>query len=148
MQRFITVFPTKLCRLYLSPMKCIISLSKLFHAARPHKSKFFPAKVLHYMAIKSLYILQHKSSYLYNIPQCLYYTYYPQFFNRTLHTYQMCSSDGMTYSSRKNTIQHWLIIYLHIIAVTQRSQTISVQCMGSWIDYQSRSTTKINVYFF
>ena len=31
-QRFIEVFPTKLCPLYLSPMKFIINLSKSFHA--------------------------------------------------------------------------------------------------------------------
>ena len=31
-QRFIKIFPTELCHLYLSPMKCIISqLSKSFH---------------------------------------------------------------------------------------------------------------------
>ena len=55
-QRFIKVFSTKLFPLYLSPMKPVINLSKLFHVGLI--SKFFPAKVVCYMVIKSsLHIL-------------------------------------------------------------------------------------------
>ena len=44
-QRFIKVFPTELCHLYLSPMKCIISLelSKSFHTG--HISRMFPQQI-------------------------------------------------------------------------------------------------------
>ena len=57
-QAFINIFPTELYHLYLSPMKCIVSLqlSKSFHTGLI--SKFSSAEELHYKAIKSpLHIL-------------------------------------------------------------------------------------------
>ena len=128
MQRFITVFPTKLRHLYLSSMRCIImiSLSKPFHAglinqcfSQPKFCTIWQSNLLRTsFSIRTvIYII-----YL----NVFYYTYYPQLFNGTLHTYQVCSYDGMTYSSTKITSQHWLIIYHHIIAVTQPNYFCSV----------------------
>ena len=51
---------TKLCPLYIFLMKPIFNLSKSFYVGLIHKSKLFPAKVLHHMVIKfPLDILKH-----------------------------------------------------------------------------------------
>ena len=68
-QQFIKVFTTKVCPIYLSPIKPTINLSKSFHAG--FISQSFPAKVLHYMVIKSLLFLEYKNSYTQNILPCL-----------------------------------------------------------------------------
>ena len=85
--RFIKVFPTELCHLYLSPMKCIITLqlSQSFHTGLISRS--FPQPKFCTIRQSNIRI----------VLQWLYYTYY----NRALHTYQVCSYDSMTYSSRK-----------------------------------------------
>ena len=108
--RFIKVFPTELCHLYLSPMKCIITLqlSKSFHTGLISRSfpqpKFCTIRQSNLLCISCGIRIVTYITYLnvYN-----YYTYY----NRTLHTYQVCSYDSMTYSSRKVALANYLSLY-------------------------------------
>ena len=98
--RFIKVFPTELCHLYLSPMKCIITLqlSKSFHTGLISRSfpqpKFCTIRQSNLLCIScSIRIV----TYITYLNVYIIATYY----NRTLYTYQVCSYDSMTYSSRK-----------------------------------------------
>ena len=101
-QRFIKIFPTELCHLYLSPMKCIISLqsSKSFHTGLISRSfpqpKFCTIRQSNLLCTSCSIRIVTYITYL----NVYYYTYY----NRTLNTYQVCSYDSMTMtcSSRKS----------------------------------------------
>ena len=109
MQRFITGFPTKLCHLYLSPMRCIvmISLSKSFHAGLISQSFSQPNFCTIWQSNLLCTSCNIRTVIYVTYLNVFYYTYYRQLVNRTLHIYQVCSYEGMTYSSRKN---HYLAL--------------------------------------
>ena len=97
-QRFIKVFPTELCHLYLFPMKCIISLqlSKSFHTGLISRS--FPQPK--FCTIRQSNLLCTSCSI-----RVVTYITYLNVYNILEHfTPIKCVYDGMTYSSRKSNL--------------------------------------------
>ena len=136
MQRLITVFPTKLCHLYLSPMRYIImiSLSMSLHAGLISQSFSQPNFCTIWQSNLLCTPCSTRTVIYITYLNVFYYTYYPQLFNRTLHTYKVCSYDSITSVLEKITSQHWLItqekwhintdLLLHCIYTVQRLQSL------------------------
>ena len=97
--RFIKVFPTELCHLYLSPMKCIITLqlSKSFHIGLISRS--FPRPK--YCTIRQSYLCISCSIRIITYITCLNVYIILTIIEPYTPSYQVCSYDSMTYSSRK-----------------------------------------------